>query len=35
LWFLVALVLILVPPILATRRAFTFERQRWQESDHG
>jgi ribosomal protein S27E len=35
LWFLVALGLILVPPILTTRRAFTFERQRWQESDHG
>ena len=35
LWFLVALVLIVVPPILTTRRAFTFERQRWQESDHG
>ena len=35
LWFLVALVLIVVPPILTTRRAFTFERQRWQESGHG
>jgi hypothetical protein len=35
LWFLVALVLIMVPPILASRRMLTFERQRWQESDHG
>jgi len=35
LWFVVALVLIVVPPILASRRALAFERQRWQESDHG
>ena len=35
LWFIVALVLIAVPPILASRRAWTFERRRWQESDHG
>jgi hypothetical protein len=35
LWFLVALVLIVAPPILAWRRALTFERRRWQESDHG
>jgi Domain of unknown function (DUF4178) len=35
LWFLVALVLIVAPPILAWRRAMLFERRRWQESDHG
>jgi hypothetical protein len=35
LWCLVAVVLIVVPPILAWRRALAFERQRWQESDHG
>jgi hypothetical protein len=35
LWFFVALVLIAVPPILATWRAMKFEQKRWQESDHG
>jgi hypothetical protein len=35
LWFIVALVLIAVPPILASRRASMFEHRRWQESDHG
>jgi len=35
LWFLVAVALIVAPPILASRRAWTFERLRWQESDHG
>jgi ribosomal protein S27E len=35
LWFLVALVLIVVPPILGSRRAAAFEHRRWQESDHG
>jgi hypothetical protein len=35
LWFLVALALIVVPPILASRRAVMFEHRRWQESDHG
>jgi len=35
LWFIVALVLIAVPPILTSWRAAMFERRRWQESDHG
>src|SRR6185503_9476575 len=35
LWFIVALVLIVVPPILTSWRAAMFERRRWQESDHG
>jgi hypothetical protein len=35
LWFLVALVFIVVPPILASWRAIKFEHARWQESDHG
>jgi ribosomal protein S27E len=35
LWFLVALVLIVVPAIWASWRALAFEGQRWQESDHG
>jgi ribosomal protein S27E len=35
LWFMVALALIAVPPILTSWRAAMFERRRWQESDHG
>jgi hypothetical protein len=33
-WFVAALVLIVIPPIAATWRSATFERQRWAESDH-
>lgn len=35
LWFIVAVALLAVPPILASWRAAMFERRRWQESDHG
>jgi ribosomal protein S27E len=35
LWFIVALVLIAVPPLLTSRRAWLFEHHRWLESDHG
>lgn len=34
-WFLVALGLLAVPPLVLTWRAMAFERRRWQESDHG
>ena len=33
-WFLAALVLIVIPPIASSWRSSTFERQRWAESDH-
>ena len=35
LWFMVALVLIVLPPIVSSWRALKFEGRRWQESDHG
>jgi ribosomal protein S27E len=33
-WFLVAVVLIVIPPIVSSRRSAAFEAQRWAESDH-
>ena len=33
-WFLVALVLIVIPPIASLWRSAAFERRRWAESDH-
>jgi len=33
-WFLAALVLIVIPPIASAWRSATFERRRWAESDH-
>jgi hypothetical protein len=35
LWFLVALVLLIIPPVRATINAGAFEQRRWAESDHG
>jgi hypothetical protein len=32
LWFLAALVLLLLPPVLTSWRALSFERRRWEES---
>jgi hypothetical protein len=32
-FFLIALVLLMVPPILSTMRIGAFEKARWQESD--
>lgn len=34
-WFIPALLLLLVPPIFTTLRSFTFENRRWAESDYG
>ena len=34
LWFLGALILIVLPPLVTSFRAAAFERRRWQESDH-
>ncbi|MEP7309180.1 MAG: DUF4178 domain-containing protein [Acidobacteriota bacterium] len=33
-WFLGALMLIVLPPLMTSFRAAAFERRRWQESDH-
>lgn len=33
-WFIVALFLLLIPPVWYTIRVFSFERARWAESDH-
>ena len=35
LWFVIAVILIFIPPILTSMRAAGFEGRRWQESDHG
>ena len=32
--FLLALIFLVIPPILAWFRAFAFEQARWKESDH-
>jgi hypothetical protein len=34
-WFFVAWILLLIPPILTSIRAFSFENRRWAESDYG
>lgn len=34
-WFLAALVLVIVPPIMTSIRAAGFEARRWADSDHG
>ncbi len=34
-WVWFALFFLLIPPVLASRRAFSFETQRWSESDYG
>ncbi|HYP13307.1 MAG TPA: DUF4178 domain-containing protein [Bryobacteraceae bacterium] len=34
-WFIVGFVLLLIPPIIVSWRAFSFENQRWAESDYG
>jgi hypothetical protein len=33
-WFLIIAFLLLIPPLFITFRRFSFERQRWQESDY-
>jgi hypothetical protein len=35
LWFVGALILVAVPPVMTSLRASAFEHRRWQESDHG
>jgi ribosomal protein S27E len=35
LWFVGALILIVLPPVMTSLRASAFEHRRWQESDHG
>jgi ribosomal protein S27E len=34
-WFVGALILVVLPPLMTSLRAAAFERRRWQESDHG
>lgn len=34
-WFVIAFVLLLLPPIAISWRAFSFENKRWSESDYG
>jgi len=33
-WFLLISFFLLIPPLFTTFRRFSFERQRWQESDY-
>jgi hypothetical protein len=34
-WFVGALILVMLPPVMSSFRSAAFERRRWQESDHG
>jgi hypothetical protein len=34
-WFILSFFLLLIPPIFSSVRAFSFENQRWAESDYG